>query len=303
MEMAGGSGLVSEPKPEGWGGSWTERKLAAFEKYVKAYLTIMAKNPYWKTIYFDGFAGSGERSMKENLELMRQLAVLEEEEQVYQGAAERLLRLPEKWRFQWYYFIDKKKAASDALKVKLDFVDAELAKKLAFRSGDANAQLHGLATLMQKDKNFASLVFLDPFGMQVSWDAIAELKGTRTDIWILIPTGVIVNRLLDRKGELKSLALLCEFFGMDEDGIRKEFYSSSVVPTLFGEEAQIVQKVSDPINKIARLYIKQLGSVWKYVTPVPLRLNNSTGSPIFHFVMASNNESAVKIAQEIIAKT
>ena len=24
-----------------WGGSWTEQKLDAFEKYVKAYLTIM----------------------------------------------------------------------------------------------------------------------------------------------------------------------------------------------------------------------------------------------------------------------
>ncbi|MBK7553424.1 MAG: hypothetical protein IPI55_02165 [Flavobacteriales bacterium] len=54
-----GTSIASEPKPEGWGGSWTEKKLVAFEKYVKAYLTIMAKNPYWKTIYFDGFAGSG----------------------------------------------------------------------------------------------------------------------------------------------------------------------------------------------------------------------------------------------------
>jgi hypothetical protein len=61
--------------------------------------------------------------------------------------------------------------------------------------------------------------------------------------------------------------------------------------------------VVDPINKIARLYIKQLGSVWKHVTTTPLRLNNSTGSPIFHFVMASNNKDAVRIAQEIIAKT
>ena len=299
--MAKDVSIVSEPN-EGWGGSWTEKKLVAFEKYVKAYLTIMAKNPYWKTIYFDGFAGSGERKKKEDLELMNQLAIVEADEQVYQGAAERLLRLQEKWRFHWYYFIDKKKDASDALKKKLDFVDAELKEKLVFRSGDGNAQLLKLAKLMKEDKNYASLVFLDPFGMQVSWSAIAELKGTRTDIWILIPTGVIVNRLLDRKGELKSMALLCEFFGLTEAEVRKEFYGTASVTDLFGEPSEMVSKVMDPINKIARLYIKQLGSVWKSVTPVPLRLNNSTGSPIFHFVMASNNKDAVRIAQEIIAK-
>ncbi|MGV3637996.1 MAG: three-Cys-motif partner protein TcmP [Flavobacteriales bacterium] len=301
--MAQGSSIVSEPKPEGWGGSWTEKKLVAFEKYVKAYLTIMAKNPYWKTIYFDGFAGSGERKKKEDLELMNQLAIVEAEEQVYQGAAERLLRLPEKWRFHYYYFIDKSKAASEALEKKLGFVDEALKEKLVFRSGDGNAQLLKLAELMKKDKKYASLVFLDPFGMQVSWKSIAELKDTRTDIWILIPTGVIVNRLLDRKGELKSMALLCEFFGLTEDEVRKQFYGTAPVTDLFGEESEMVSKVIDPINKIARLYIKQLGSVWKSVTPVPLRLNNSTGSPIFHFVMASNNKDAVRIAQEIIAKT
>lgn len=295
--------IVSEPKPEGWGGSWTEKKLVAFEKYVKAYLTIMAKNTYWKTIYFDGFAGSGERKKKEDLELMHQLAIVEAEEQVYQGAAERLLRLPEKWRFHWYYFIDKKKDASEALEKKLDFVDPELKEKLVFRSGDGNAQLLKLAKLMKEDKNYASLVFLDPFGMQVSWNVIAELKGSRTDIWILIPTGVIVNRLLDRKGELKSMALLCEFFGLPEEEIRRQFYGTASVTDLFGEPNEMVSKVIDPINKIARLYITQLGSVWKYVTAQPLRLNNSTGSPIFHFVMASNNKDAVRIAQEIIAKT
>jgi hypothetical protein len=136
--------------------------------------------------------------------------------------------------------------------------------------------------------------------MQVQWESIAALEGTRTDIWILIPTGVIVNRLLDRKGELRSMARLCEFFGLDEEGVRRSFYSTATAPTLFGEETEIVRKVTDPINKIARLYIERLGTVWKYVTPEPLRLNNRTGSPIFHFVMASNNKDATRIAQEII---
>ena len=34
--------IANEP-PASWGGAWTEDKLDTFEKYVRAYLTIMNK--------------------------------------------------------------------------------------------------------------------------------------------------------------------------------------------------------------------------------------------------------------------
>ena len=43
-----------------FGGTWTERKMQIVVAYAKAYLVIMDKQPWAKTIYFDGFAGSGE---------------------------------------------------------------------------------------------------------------------------------------------------------------------------------------------------------------------------------------------------
>ncbi|RLD59985.1 MAG: hypothetical protein DRJ01_10465 [Bacteroidetes bacterium] len=73
-----------ENEPSGdWGGPWTEKKLEAFSKYVWSYLTIMKKFPYWKTIYFDGFAGSGTREKKKNAELYQQLKITEEEEKTF----------------------------------------------------------------------------------------------------------------------------------------------------------------------------------------------------------------------------
>ena len=74
-----------------WGGNWTEKKLQAFEKYVKAYLTIMDKNPYWETIYFDGFAGSGQRKIESNTQIYNKLPITEEEENLYKCSAERFL--------------------------------------------------------------------------------------------------------------------------------------------------------------------------------------------------------------------
>jgi three-Cys-motif partner protein len=290
------SAFMEPSKP--WGGSWTERKLDAFAKYVSAYLHIMKKNPYWKTIYFDGFAGSGDRRDKCRSALYDQLFLSESEEKLYKGAAERVLSLPDDLSFDFYYFIDSNEDSLAKLKLKLVHFQGQKLNKFQFKPGDCNKYLNELSLAMSKRK-YASLVLLDPFGMQVNWESIEALKGTRTDIWILIPTGVIVNRLLDKAGELKHLEKLQLFFGIEEDKIIKYFYETEKQNTLFGE-AEIIRKVSRPIEKIAELYIMKLGTVWKYVTEKPLVLYNSREVPIYHFVFASNNKDAVKIAKQII---
>ena len=287
-----------------WGGQWTEDKLDAFEKYVKAYLTIM--NSYrdkynWKLIYFDGFAGSGSRIQptddnKADNRLFAEYNISEED--TYKGAAERVLNIAQRG-FDSYYFIDKDKDSSNKLKQKLS--KYEDSKDLNFINSDANEELYKLADRMHNNKSISSLVLLDPFGMQVDWASIENLKGTRTDLWILIPTGVIINRLLDRTGELTHIARLKTFFGKDEDFLKDYFYRKKQEQTLFGE-INIIEKIEHPIKRIAELYIQRLEEIFKKVTPEPLVLYNSRNTPIFHFACASNNETAVKIANQIIGK-
>lgn len=295
-------------EPSSWGGQWTEDKLDAFEKYVNAYLTIMnafRDKHNWKLIYFDGFAGSGSRNEKKKekdspllLDFFKELSIKEEELNLYKGAAERVLGISQRG-FDYYYFVDKDKESSLKLHELLSRFENE--KKLVYRNSDANKQVEMLASAMRKDKRFASLVLLDPFGMQVDWSSIEMLKDTRTDLWILIPTGVIVNRLLDRKGELTHIDKLASFFGKDEEFLREYFYTKTQEQTLFGE-IENVRKVEKPIQKIAELYIQQLSDIFKHVTPKPLVLYNSRNTPIFHFACASNNPTAIRIANEIINK-
>jgi three-Cys-motif partner protein len=298
--------LVCEPISS-WGGSWTQEKLDAFEKYVNAYLTIMNKHRdknHWKLIYFDGFAGSGSRGeiKKEESELLIELFdktyIKQEELDVYKSAAERVLSIKQRG-FDYYYFVDKDEKSSQSLKELLS--PFTINKNLVYRNSDANEQIDKLADALHKDSSYASLVLLDPFGMQVNWKSIELLKGTRTDLWILIPTGVIVNRLLDRKGELTHIDKLTSFFGKDENFLRNYFYSKRQENTLFGE-VEIIEKVRKPIEKITELYIQQLKEIYDYVTDKPLVLYNSRNTPIFHFACASNNESALKIAKDIIYK-
>jgi len=297
--MTWNKNLVNEPSNEGWGGPWTEKKLDAFSKYVWSYLTILKKHPKWQTIYFDGFAGSGSKEPEKKTDLYKQLKITEAEERTYKGAAERILNLKDNLTFDYYYFIDKKQSSLSKLKEKLEEAKLTEGKSVNYRPGDANILIKKMAKALQSDK-FAALVLLDPFGMQIDWTSIAELKNTRSDVWILIPTGVIVNRLLDRRGELKNIQKLESFFGLPESKIKEHFYRKEIKQTLFGDEEESISKVYKPIEKIAKLYSQRLNEIWKYVTEEPLKLKNSTGATIFHFVFASNNPSAVKIAKDII---
>ena len=307
LEESSQNMMVGEPSSS-WGGAWTEEKLNAFEKFVNAYLTIMNKyrGQYdWKLIYFDGFAGSGSRNeditSEDNqlmMDMMDEHQITAEELTPYKGAAERVLNITQEG-FDFYYFIDKDAASSSQLQEKLASYQKD--KRLEFRHSDANTEVSKLADAMRKNSKLKALVLLDPFGMQVDWSSIERLKGTSTDLWILIPTGVIVNRLLDRKCKLTHIEKLTSFFGKDEAFLKNYFYNTRQENTLFGE-TEVVEKVQEPIRMIANLYIQQMKTIFKYVTEEPLVLYNTRNTPIFHFACASNNESAVKIAHEIINK-
>jgi len=290
---------------DSWGGSWTEQKLDAFAKYVNAYLTIMNKHREkngWKLIYFDAFAGSGKRALPNKDEQTSLLFdITPDEENIYQGAAERVIRIEQRG-FDHYYFIENNNESRNELENLLSSVKNEKNLDLRFRVGDANEYIHHLADTMKNDKKFCSLTLLDPFGMQVNWDSIVQLKDTRTDLWILIPSGVIINRLLDRNGKLKNIDKLVAFFGLSEQEIREYFYEQDNKPQGLFDTDNEIQKVSMPIQKISELYIQQLKTIFKKVTPKPLEMKNSRNVPLFHFAFASNNPTALKIANDIIGK-
>lgn len=284
------------PNNNTWGGAWTDKKLIAFTKYVRSYLTIM-KSRRWQKIYFDGFAGSGNNGKQRINPLFNDLEIEKEEEEVYKGSAQRVLEIND-LTFDFYYFIDKNTDAITSLENKL--VQKFKDRRLVFRSDDVNNELKKLADALNKNKNLAALVFLDPFGMQINWNSIKALRGTRTDVWILIPTGIIINRLLKRDGKIKHFRLLEKFFGLTSQELKSFFYVRREEPTLFTGNAEVIDKVAKPIHMIAELYIQQLREIWTYVADRPLVLLNKKHCPIYHFVFASNNKIGSKIASQII---
>lgn len=290
---------LNEPSPESWGGSWTVKKLQTFEAYVKKYLIILnkAKIQYgFKTIYFDGFAG-GLKAYSQEF----QGGIIQEDIKVYEGSVKRILSMQAPFHFDFYYFIEKEQVNYDKICQFKETITNIPSNSIIVRKDDCNNQLKKLAGALLKDKKYKALIFLDPFGLQIEWSSIELLKGTGSDIWILLPSGVAINRLIPKdytKFQNEGRKSLEALFGMNKEEIANLFYHKHQSKGIFGLNESTL-KVDDSINKIVALYSNKLKNIWTYVSN-PLVLKNSKGAPIFHFIFASNNEAGLKIADYIV---
>lgn len=276
-----------------FGGNWSENKIEILVEYASAYLTIMKKyaDKYnWQLLYFDGFAGSGHIKGDDG------------KESPIVGAATRILEIDEPRSFDIYYFVEKEKEFADMLnKVTVENFPN---KKIFIANTDCNEKIESLSKFLmtKKGKGFKSLAYIDPYGMQLNWKSLETLEKHSVDVWILVPTGMGVNRLLKKDGNISDawLSRLENFLGMTKENILPYFYKEKIVYTLFGEETKI-SKENNAIEKSAQLYEDRLKSLFKFVSK-PYILKNKMNSVMFHFFMASNNRQAVKIANDITKK-
>ncbi len=276
-----------------FGGDWTENKIEILVEYATSYLTIM--NRYagrfgWKLLYFDGFAGSGfiKKGKKEN-----QKTII--------GAARRILEIDKPRPFDMYYFVEMDEKNAKTLSSQT--VEAFPDKKIYVVNGDCNAKIDDMSRfLTTKGKKYKTLAYIDPCGMQLEWKSLVALQKLSVDVWILVPTGMGVNRLLKKNGQISDawLERLHVFLGLEQKEILDHFYSSRTVATLFGEEV-VTSKEERAIEKSAELYQKRLNNLFKFVSK-PYVLKNKRNSVMFHFLMASNNKTAIDIANDITKK-
>lgn len=278
-----------------FGGSWTDQKLEIVVEYTKAYLEIMKSRRYWKLLYFDGFAGSGKIGKEKISE--------EKGSKIIEGAAKRILAINDPRSFDQYYFVEKNKKFVNKLRESID-TDFHFKKvSTTVVSGDCNEKLKDMAAFLSyRGPDCKVLAFIDPCGMQLKWESIECLKGLSIDMWILVPLGMGVNRLLKKDGNISDswMKKLQEFLGLTSLEIKDEFYEDQPVLPLFGKETKEVKK-EKTIEIAGELYRKRLKNVFKYVSK-PFLLENKKHNIMYHFLLGSNNRTAVKIANDIINK-
>ncbi len=253
--------------------------------YAKAYLTIMNKQDWVKTLYFDGFAGSGLIDAKENKEAIM-------------GTALRILDIQEPRPFDIYYFVEKDEKNKLSLQTKIEV--NYFGKNAHVVQADCNTKLIDMADFLKSHKKFRALAFIDPYGMTVNWNSIAALKGLGIDLWILVPTGLGVNRLLKKDMNIPEawLKKLEHFLGLPRQLIIEHFYKDNSINTLFGEETYI-SKETNTVHKIGELYSQRLKTIFDHVSD-SFVMRNATNSIMYHFMMATNNKTALTIANDVI---
>ena len=288
-----------------FGGPWTEHKLVCVKKYLRAYTTIMAKQSF-RFNYIDAFAGTGYRELKQDGDTESAMFPEFDSPEVIgfqQGSARNALEVEP--RFEKYVFIEKSaKSYAKLVELKKEFLlKAEFSENsIECVREDANPYLRNLCGKTDW-RSHRSLVFLDPFGMQVEWETIQAIARTQAiDLWILFPIGT-VNRLLKNDGEIhepyrKRLNL---FFG--EPDWFEVFYQLAVQMAFFSQEEHW-QKTGDIFAKIEQYFMARLQNVFKQVADNPLLLYNSKNVPLYLLCFAAGNPkgapTAVKIAEHIL---
>lgn len=188
-------------RAQSFGGAHTELKLRVVMDYLEQYLKVMKAQPF-RLSYIDAFAGTGWRRAGA-ADDGRQGRLLPAAE-ASKGSALRVFDLAYRGRrFDRFVFGDRKPAALRALQAAVAerFPDPGMRPPAEFHAVDADALIAAECDRLRTSDR--AVMFLDPFGMQVSWSSIERIARTgRIDLWYLAPTGIAMTRLMQRRAEI-----------------------------------------------------------------------------------------------------
>lgn len=206
-----------------------------------------------KTLYIDGFAGSGEVPLADHKDGLFD----DDVKTVMAGSAGRALNVSPP--FARYIFIDKRKKCIDALKAK--FEDNPHGARVNYLVGDANKHVQELCKKEQW-RSQRGVVLLDPFGSQVEWSTIEAIAATKAlDLWYLFPAGLGVFRQIGKDGTVDPTHEQSITRIVGTENWKTAFMKPSKQDDLFGERTTH-EKVVTP-ESAAEFMITRLKTVFR----------------------------------------
>ncbi len=236
----------------------TNFKLDKITEYLEKYTTALKDKPFedkpFRTIFVDAFAGTGHIERRSDPESLFD----EDADSIIEGSAMRALRLRNP--FSQYVFIEMNGQKAKALEsLKKDF--PSLAPRISIQVEDANNAVQRLC----KETNWKTsraVIFLDPFGNQVSWQTLEAIAETQSiDLWYLFPAGLGVWRQISNEGRVVKEAVesLDRMFGRTD--WRDNLITRSYEVDLLGEH-EVLSKEGDP-NAVTKYMITLMKGIFK----------------------------------------
>jgi three-Cys-motif partner protein len=188
--------------------------------------------------------------------------------------------------FRRYIFIEKKpERAAELAALTAQFPN----RKTEVWQRDANEALCSFAGIVDW-RRARALVFIDPYGMQVSWATLEALAATKAvDVALLFPTGPL-NRMLKREGDIPEAwqHRIDDHLGCTN--WRDAFYANSATTSLFGDLLEDHQKTAT-IDALRRFALDRFRTIFPWVCDQALPLANSKGSVLYHLFLVCANPS------------
>ncbi len=287
---------MASEKAKDWGGLWTKVKLEVIDRYLEAYTKVM-KNKRFKVWYIDGFAGDGQSPGD--------------------AAGSPLLALSYD-RINRFVFIDKNRNNIESLKRTVHEKFSNKLDIIEFIKGDANEHIPRILDTWDKNRD-RGVIFLDPFGLEISWKTIEAIAKTEAiDLWLLTVGSSFMLRLLSIDYERNSQAIiktLERYLGVSEEYIKNYFYGKQLQLPLSMKElgnynkngAKLIRARMDQysfIRKFVNLIQVQLSSLFPITIPPLVLCDKDSGQYKFmlHFFCANKNSRRARIIASDIAK-
>lgn len=281
---------------QSFGGSWTETKLQALEKYLNAYTTALKEKPSrehpFNLIYVDAFAGEGVWQPKSSY-----ADDYEDYRGMVEGSARIALKVIDR-QFDRLIFVEKDPKRFESLKA---LKDEHPDRDIVILNADANEAVPTVCEKLAWDDRL--VVFLDPFATAVEWTTVAKLADTKkVDCWILFPLSAVARILpVDEMPPAHWAERLDLIFGGREHW--EQIYRKSLQSSFWGDRKDERNTGSE---SIANLYRKRLEDVFEKVAQNRGVLKNSKDAPLFELFFAASNakgaSTAIRIANDILGR-
>lgn len=265
-------------------GYWSEVKLDIIREYAGAYSRILAaqRKPTLAHLYVDGFAGGGFHKGKGSGEAIP-------------GSPANALAVDPPFREYHFIDLDKQKAAA------LERL-SKTRKDVTVYHGDCSEVLLGKVLPRARYEDYRrALCVLDPYGLHLDWNVIAEAGRMRSvEIFLNFPVADINRNVLwkNRDGVPESQrARLTRFWG--DRSWEEAAYQPGRQAGLFGPPAD--EKAGN--DEIAAAFRQRLvdAAGFAYV-PQPVAMRNSNNAIVYYLFFAAQKPVAADIVQQVFAK-
>ncbi|WP_454632962.1 three-Cys-motif partner protein TcmP [Bradyrhizobium cenepequi] len=284
-----------------FGGPDTSRKLRCLQEYLRAF-SIALRNQQFECVYIDAFAGSGSRTeVRPALPLLG--GEFAESQEVTTPGSARIA-------------IDTDPPLHSIVLIEEDptrFAELERlageypGRDITVEKGDANKHVQRLCTQIawrQRKpgiRGTRGVIFLDPYGMEVSWQTVEAIAKTEAlDCWLFFPlSGLYRNAPRDpARLDAGKQASLDRVLGTTD--WREKWYDHETAPRDIFETREQATRRAD-VDAIERYVKERLLTAFKGAVLDPIRLHHKNGAPLasLFFAVSNTSPAAVKLATQI----